>query len=419
MARSGHSAQRYSTALLLLLILSFFSCAGAPPVMEPAPEKEKTAPSAASEETTLPPKMKIAEPDYLSIVAAGDNLYHNVMIRDGEEGDYESIYQEIRSLAEPADIAFINQETLLAGEDFGFSSYPKFNTPYGVGRAIAAAGFNVINHATNHIMDKGEKAILSTMDFWDTIPRTTVLGIHRSEEERKLPVLIEKNNIRVGFLAYTYGTNAIPVPTDKSYLVSLINTEIMGEEIDALRPLCDFLVVSMHWGEEYSHARSKEQENLAAFLAEHKVDLVIGHHPHVLQFIEFIPRPDGKLMLCYYSLGNLISAQTQKPALLGALAYVRIKKPPAAEEGEEPVIVFEEAGAIPLVSHYEKNFTGFMIYPLYAYTEELLEKHWINQGKKELIMEYLKDLSAKYLRDKEMPGNPFSSQAVTVPDLYR
>ena len=394
--------------VLFILSLTFFSCATQAPVIETVPMETGMISAPAAEGPGA---------DYLTIVAAGDNLYHDVMIRDGEDGNYETAYEEIRPLVEKADIAFINQETLLAGGDFGFSGYPLFNSPQELGRAIAATGFNVVNHATNHIMDKGEKAVLATLDFWDTIPRVTVLGIHRSEEDRSRPALVKKNNITLGFLAYTYGTNNIPVPKDKPYLVSLMDTETMEKEIDALRPLCDFLVVSMHWGEEYSQDYSKAQENLAAFLAEHRVDLVIGHHPHTIQPIEYIPRPDGRFMLCFYSLGNLISAQSQNAALLGALAYIRIKKeapPPGEPTG---VIMFMDAGAIPLVTHYEKNYSNFKVYPLYAYSEELLEKHRKNQGKKELTMEYLEGLAAKELGDKEILCDPFAAQAVT-PELH-
>jgi poly-gamma-glutamate synthesis protein (capsule biosynthesis protein) len=273
----------------------------------------------------------------------------------------------------PADIAFINQETLLAGEEFGFSDYPQFNSPRKLGLAIAGAGFNVVNHATNHIMDKGEKAIIATMNFWDAIPQTIVLGIHRSNEQRSLPRLVEKNNITLGFLSYTYGTNGIPVPKDKLYLVSLINTGIMGSEIDALRPLCDVLVVSMHWGEEYRHDYNKNQETLAAFLTEHKVDVVIGHHPHVIQPIEYILRPDGRWMLCFYSLGNLISAQTQDPTLLGAMAYIKIGKIPAPDGETADGIILTDAGAIPLVTHYEKIIPALRSIPSMATLKNFLK----------------------------------------------
>ena len=401
--------------LPFLIILVFISCATRAPVTERENGAGKIAisslPLDKSGEAIVPEAEVL--PDYITILAAGDNLYHEAMIRSGEDGDYGSVYGEIRPLLEKADIAFVNQETILAGKDFGISGFPKFNSPQKVGKAIAEAGFNVVNQATNHTMDKGEKAVFADMDFWDTIPQVTVLGIHRTEEQRSLPQLIEKNNIKTGFLSYTYGTNNIPVPADKPYLVSVINTTIMAKEIDALRPLCDFLVVSMHWGEEYEASSDKTQEDLAAFLAEHRVDLVIGHHPHVIQPIVNIARPDGGTMLCFYSLGNLISAQTQNPSLLGALAYIKVEKIPRGPDKAGAGISIKETGAIPLVTHYEKDFTGFKVYPLYAYTGELLEKHWKNQRKMELTMDYLDNLAATVLGNREILKDPFEYEEVS------
>ena len=383
----------------IIPFLIFCSCAQLP---RPVTDAGETGP--ITEIPVLPEK------DYLTIIAAGDNLYHNVMIRDGEEGDYESIYSEILALVKPADIAFINQETLLGGIDFGFTGYPLFNSPQKLGHAVAAAGFNVVNHANNHVMDKGERAVFVTMDFWDTYPEITVLGIHRSREQRDLPKLIEKNNITLGFLSYTFSTNGIPVPSGKPHLVSFINTEIMAKEIDNLRPLCDFLVVSMHWGEEYQHNYNKTQEQLAAFLAAHRVDLVIGHHPHVLQPVKYITRPDGGTMLCFFSLGNFASAQTQNPTLLGALAYVRIKKIPVRDDKTTSKIVFEDAGAIPLVTHYEGEYTGFKIFPLFAYTDELLKKHRQHRGNKDFTMDYLSGIASKVLGEKLLQSNPLEQE---------
>jgi hypothetical protein len=112
-------------------------------------------------------------------------------------------------------------------------------------------------------------------------------------------------------------------------------------------------------------------------------------------------------MLCVYSLGNLLSAQNQNATLLGALAYIKIKKIPARDgEAAEP-IVFTDVGAIPLVTHYERGHTGFKVYPLYAYSVELLEKHWKNQTREELTMEYLNGTAARIFGDREIRQNPF------------
>jgi poly-gamma-glutamate synthesis protein (capsule biosynthesis protein) len=384
-------------AAIFFAALCLASCNKSPGKAAGSAEDRPTIVEAAPE----PPP----EPDYLTLIAAGDNLFHDVMIRPppvNETYNFEPIYSAIRPLIEPADIAFINQETLLAGEEFGYSGYPLFNTPQELGTALAAAGFDVVNHATNHVMDKGENAVFKTMDFWDSLPAVRYLGIHRSPESRDRQVIIEKNNIRVGFLSYTMETNGIPVPKDKPYLVSLGNTERMAEEIGRLRPLCDFLVVSMHWGEEYRHKYNARQESLSKFLAEQRADLIIGHHPHVIQPYRSLSRPDGGETLCFYSLGNFVSAQRRGPTLLGGLMYVKVRK-------FESAVDIAEAGVIPVVTHYEQDFTGFRVYPLYEYTEELAEKHWGKQLDIEVDPASFNALAREIFDTGLIGYNPFSA----------
>jgi poly-gamma-glutamate synthesis protein (capsule biosynthesis protein) len=362
----------------------------------PVPGPEEAAPAQRPEPA----------PDYLTLVAAGDNLYQEPILKEFfNQGAYcfDLIYSRIKAYIEPAGIAFVNQETVL-GKGPAFSGYPLFNTPQAAGEALAAAGFDVINHATNHILDKGEAGVLETMDYWDAFPGIRYTGISRSEEDRRSRrVIIEKNNIRVGFLAYTESTNGLNLPENKPYLVSLADTDKMAEEIDALRPLCDFLAVSMHWGNEYQEEPSAAQKKLAEFLALRQVDLVIGHHPHVLQPLARIPRPDGGVLYCFYSLGNFVSAHAwpEKPALLGGLMYMRLKKTRTA-------VTVDRAGLIPLISHYEKDRTSFVIYPLQEYTEALADKHWKRTGEPEMTVAWFYNSARSLIKEDLLPGNPFA-----------
>jgi poly-gamma-glutamate synthesis protein (capsule biosynthesis protein) len=366
---------------LFLLILSFYSCASSPvsPPQQREPDYKVIIPP--DEVTPHVPD------DYITIVAVGDNLLHVPILRaclkDGVY-NFNAIYDKVREYILPADIAFVNQETILGNRAMGYSGYPLFSSPPEIGAALAAAGFDIINHATNHIMDKGEAGILSSIEYWDTHEGVEYLGIYRSEEERKnRRIIVNKNNFKIGFLSYTYGTNGIPLPTGKPYLVSLIEPKIMAAEIVALRPLCDYLVVSMHWGDEYQTNYNREQERLAALLAEHGVDLVIGHHPHVLEPYATMQRPDGGIMHIFYSLGNFLSAHATpvKETLLGGLMYVRLKK----SQGE---ISVDAIGLIPLITHFDFSLSGFCIYPLSEYTEDLAAKHWNRARDREMTLAY-------------------------------
>jgi poly-gamma-glutamate synthesis protein (capsule biosynthesis protein) len=357
----------------------------------PPPERSPGAPS--------------PEPDSLTIVAAGDNLLHESIIRAAfRDGTYtfDSIYAGIKALVEPADIAFINQETPLAGERFGYSRGLTFNAPQVMGKTLAETGFDVVSHANNHALDTGEAGLLATLDLWDSIPAVQYLGVHRSRAQRNTRrVIIEKNNIKVGFLAYTYGTNGIPLPRDKPYLISLAETEVMAGEIDALRPLCDFLVVSMHWGNEYDHQYTPAQETMARFLADRGVDLILGHHPHVIQTYRYLPRRDGKNTLCFYSLGNFLAAQDMPHTLLGGLAYIKIKKVNSQTS-------VEQAAVIPTVTHFNTAYTGFRIYPLYRYTEDLAASHGRKRPQHELSLSYFTALARKIFGDGIIEHNPFA-----------
>jgi poly-gamma-glutamate synthesis protein (capsule biosynthesis protein) len=147
----------------------------------------------------------------------------------------------------------------------------------------------------------------------------------------------------------------------------------MAREIDALRPLCDFLIVSMHWGDEYQKEPGKAQTDTAMFLAEHNVDLIIGHHPHVLQKAQTINLEDGRKTLCFYSLGNFVSNQQEAERIIGGMMAVTFTKKKTGLETEE--LSISDYGMIPVVCHFDRGFINTKVYPLYSYSEELLKTH--------------------------------------------
>jgi poly-gamma-glutamate synthesis protein (capsule biosynthesis protein) len=377
-----------SFLLLFALILIAFSCKYSKPIT-PSPDN-----SDILNET----EEKI--PRYtLTLLATGDNLFHETIInsfRHGGSYNFTPIYSEVKNLVEKADVAFINQETVMAGESFGYTGYPAFNTPHHLARNLADTGFDIVNHANNHAMDMGRDGLYATLDMWDTMQEITVIGARKAGDKHRV---IAKNNITLGFLSYTYGLNGIALPRDNPNLVSLINRTKMEEEIKALRPLCDFLIVSMHWGEEYQMEPSAEQKNLALFLAELDTDLIIGHHPHVLQRAEKLPRPGGKETLCFYSLGNFVSNQREKERILGAMMLVTFLK-----QGDE--LSISDSGLLPVVCHFERNFTNTKVYPLYSYTEELLEKHLLHQRDKGMDYGFFNSVLFN-LNAKLIMHNPF------------
>jgi poly-gamma-glutamate synthesis protein (capsule biosynthesis protein) len=380
------------TNKFLLILISFllFSC------------NSKPLPPQESEEETQIKQEEKPEKYSLTLIAAGDNLFHITLINTSlENGEYNftPIYSQIKSLIENADLSFINQETVMAGERFGYSGYPRFNTPQPLAKTLAETGFDIFNVANNHAMDMERNGLVNTLDLLDTIEDITVIGARKSGDSHRI---IEKNNITFGFISYTYGLNGFALPADNPNLVSLINTEKMTREINTLRPLCDFLIVSMHWGDEYLLIEPDSyQKRLAVFLAEHNVDLIIGHHPHVLQRVETLLRPDGGKTLCFYSLGNFVSHQREKERILGGIMLVTFTK-----EGDELSIT--KSGLIPVICHFEQGYRNTKVYPMYRYTEELLEKHLLKLFDKEMNYNFFHSVLRR-LDTKIIMYNPFES----------
>lgn len=343
--------------------------------------------SAASHEAK-PPKAKrlFTRAHSLSLVMAGDALLHTPVYNDAQKlesskvvYDFAPMFAPIAPLVARYDLAFYNQETILGGVELGLSSYPSFNSPQEFGDCMLKLGFNLISLANNHTLDKGERGVRAMLEYWHRQEKEraiAIAGSYVSQEDRAKPRIYEKNGISYALLAYTYGTNGIPIPKGKEYLVNVYTKEMLAQDIKALRDKVDLLLVSMHWGIEYDFTPSKEQRELAAFLASLGVDIVIGNHPHVIQPIEKIGNT-----LVIYSHGNLISAQKGTNKRVGMLTSVRIhlfdtKKREALlarrEAGEfVPRVSLSDVRAELIYTHHE-NGKSFRIYPLRKVNDKIL-----------------------------------------------
>lgn len=313
----------------------------------------------------------------ITLLAVGDNLIHIEVVKSGKQKDgtyqYDHLYANLTEEIQSADIAVVNQETILGGADFAYSGYPNFNSPTEIGDALITAGFDVVLHATNHTLDMGVKGVKNTFTYWEKHPEITILGINRSEEEKNTIPIIERNGIKLAMLNYTYGLNGYKLPKDKPYLVNLIEKERMAEDIARAKELADFVIVFPHWGAEYVYDVSSMQKDLTDFFYQAGVDLVIGTHPHVIEPVEWIGESPEHRMLVYYSLGNFMSYQKEAPRMLGGMATVTITK-------DTTGTYISDAGITPIVTHYENGPADYHygIYKLTDYTPELASVHGVS-----------------------------------------
>ncbi|MGM9875893.1 MAG: CapA family protein [Bacilli bacterium] len=321
-------------------------------------------------------KENIKENDKISLIMVGDNLIHDKIYKEasrnagGNGYDFKPMYEYIKPIVSDYDIAYYNQETILGGSDIGVSSYPAFNSPYEVGDAMIDAGFNLVSLATNHTLDRGEKAILNSRNYWNSRDNVLAVGSYSSMEERNEVQIRETNNITYTMLNYTYGTNGIKVPSGKEYLVNVWpcignnpdndnnyqeykNT--IKEDIDRVRDKVDVLMVAMHWGIEYEFTPNSYQHDMAEFLADNGVDIIIGTHPHVVQPITYIGDT-----LVIYSLGNFASAHevVNTANRVGLMVSLDIEK-----DSNTNKISINNLESELLYMYYTKDYTDFKIIP--------------------------------------------------------
>lgn len=264
----------------------------------------------------------------ITIGAIGDILIHDTVYNDAfneTRYDFNPIFENVKDMLESPDILTANQESLLGGTELGVSSYPTFNSPHEVADALVNCGVDIVSLANNHTLDQGERGIFSATEYLNSIGLPHV-GSFLNEEDRNKLRIIHKNGIKVAFLSYSYGTNGIPIPENKDFLINLINRDIMKEEIHRAKKAADVVVISIHWGNEYQRIPTTEQRDLAHFLANEGVDIIFGSHPHVLQPMEWIQTEDGRKSFVIYSLGNFISGQRRNYKDIGGMATLEITK---------------------------------------------------------------------------------------------
>ena len=253
-----------------------------------------------------------------TLSAIGDIMCHNTQYIDAYNADTDTydfsyVFENISLYTKTADICIGNLETTFAGEDVGYSSYPTFNTPDELAYELKDIGVDVLSTAGNHALDKGFDGLSRTIDVLNDAD-ISYLGTYKSKEEQDKTLIKYVKGLKIAFVNYTYGTNGIPVPSDKQFCVNLIDENLMKEQIDrAKQEEPDIIIACMHWGTEYKTTQNSTQEDLADFLFKNGVDIILGTHPHVLEPMEkrTVTLDDGttKDGFVIYSLGNFIADQ--------------------------------------------------------------------------------------------------------------
>ena len=310
------------------------------------------------------------------IIAVGDQLPHDAInkqaLKPDGSYDYLQFYKEIKNNFNNVQGAYCNQEVPTAGSVSPISGYPVFNAPEQFAKDISALGCNIINLANNHMFDKGQAGINATRAVWDNLPKKAIAGANRNQEEQNSIQYFTENNIKFAYLAFAEYSN---ITTNTSYAINIYNEAVAKPLVTQASNNADVVIVSMHWGTEYSPTENDFQKTAAKAIAESGADVIIGAGPHVLQPVDKIVSNDGRETLVWYSLGNFLSAQLDLASLIGGIAVMDFAK---SENGAK----LESIGFIPSYMHYEWTAEqkaadallerkNFMVYPLEKATDPL------------------------------------------------
>lgn len=336
--------------------------------------------------------------DFLSV---GDNLIHDGIYqqaqkRAGSNGyDFSYCYENIADDVKNADIATINQETVISKSNEP-SGYPLFNSPHEVGDEIAKIGFDVVTMANNHMLDKGEKGLKEAIDYWDGKDGITRTGAYKNKEDLNRVEYVEKNGIKIGLVSATQYTNGLSLPSGSELEIIYTSEEdIIKSKIEAAKKQCDMVLVNVHWGNEYRTEPTQGQRDLARKMARWGADVIIGHHPHVLEPIEFISKEDGTRTLVVYSLGNFISQQNTPLRVLGGMLKYRV-----TVDKSTGGLTIDNVKLIPIVTHYVRGSDDVKIYKLSQYTDSLASRQASRLKCSDLSVNYFKRELAKIIDGK-------------------
>ncbi|GAA3993675.1 CapA family protein [Allokutzneria multivorans] len=303
MTSRGIRTSRIAAATLCAVALAACATETPPPASSSAP----SAPSSAG-----PTSSSAASGDSFTVAATGDVLIHPELTAQATEDgqgrrDYGPLLAGVKQAISSADLAICHLEVPIAPAGGPFKGYPNFSAPPEVTKGLADTGYDACSTASNHTIDQGAAGVTRTLDALDSagIAHT---GSARSAAEAAKPRVLDVHGVKVGHVSFTFGFNGIPVPADKPWLSNKLDANAVLAAARAAKAAgAEVVLASLHWGTEFKHEPTSEQKQLARkILGDPAVDLIIGHHAHVVQPFEKI----GDKWVAY-GLGNHIAKHAE------------------------------------------------------------------------------------------------------------
>jgi len=317
----------------------------------------------------------------VSFAIAGDVIPHEPVraaaaaAGEGSAG-WSALFADVADVFKSADFGFVNMETPVAPAHSHGSKPFLFDAPIDLIAALKSSGIKIVSFANNHVMDQGWPGFIETREHLRE-QGMLFAGSGDTAQQAWQPVIVEANGIKVGWLGMTRWLNGnrnpdkddqphvnfFPYPGESGGAPGMDEAGVLAA-IKAARAQCDLLVVSIHWGIEYSPAPRPEDVDTAHRMLEAGASVIVGHHPHVLQPVESYRTQDGRDTVIFYSLGNFLSNQSRtyvdglmpdkegdpRDEMIGLFSAVRKDYGPAGERVE-----LGHVGVLPLWSENNRN----------------------------------------------------------------
>lgn len=359
-------------------------------------------------EKYIPQSETNTDNNVIDITLAGDLLFEQPFYDAIEKGyDKETYFSLVKDYFTNDDLSIANMEVVIGNNNMKISGVGyNFCAPEYVGELVSDLSFEVLGTANNHAFDRKSDGINSTIEYFKNNTSIKTVGTRKNIEDSFL-LYLEKKGIKFGITAYTYGTNQKP-DNNNRYLINYykdnngnINKEQIKKDVDELRKNSDIVIVIMHWGQEFRYEPNNEQKELAKYLNELGVDIIVGSHSHNISPIEIIG--DEHKTLVFYSLGNFVShdddiARTplgeeeyDNAYQVGMISKLQIKK-------DNNNYIFDNIKTELVVNYYDKDMNNFILVPFKDYNEKYEKNHF--RYSKGFTKEFINNMYSKVVDEE-------------------
>ena len=349
----------------------------------------------------------------VTISFVGDLMCHSPQLKFAQVSqdsfDFKPVFREVKKYLTEADLTIGNLETTISGKENRYSGYPLFNSPGEYLEALKDAGFDILLTANNHSLDRGKKGVIRTIEMIKNNGMESI-GSYHSQQDRDSIRVFNINGIKIAILSYTYGLNGNYIANNERFLVNVIDTALMKQDIlSARNKNADVILVYFHFGDEYQRKPNSFQKEIVKRAIDYGADLIIGSHPHVIQPVEYFSSKKNKIGngLIAYSLGNFISNQRWRYSDSGVILNLTFTKNKSSQN-----VCLSKTEFIPtwVFKGKVENKNQFVILPVDSTTIKSLPSYLTERDKNKLlqsekdtrkIMEAVQNHSKNLLNKKE------------------